>query len=481
MDTLRLSLQDVITIALDKSYTMKSNHLLVAQARETLNSTRARLQPSIMMNFKLPSYDKSFTEIQQGYGFSIYNTHTSQTVQGDLQISQRLPTNGTLSLTSSLYHREQSYLTYRDTDTTARSFHSSVRVSVNQPLFSFNTIRHDLHNARLSYEKSEHAYQRSRLELVNQVTSKFYNLYQAQRGVEIQSEDTRRQEESYQLAQRKFQAGLIPEVEALQSEVNLALSRNSLLQAERNLKSQSEDFKQYIGLELNQLIGLTVDLSYQPVEIDTLLVLRHGLANRTEIRDMQIDSIIRAVNVRQIDAQWQINGNLSAYYDLSGYSSDDLKENNLERLFRSSWEDMKDRPKNKGFTFTLSVPVWDGGVNRAAVNAAKMALTQTEYNQINQRINIVREIRSAIDAVHGAYARLEILKRSGEIAGKSYDISLHRFKNGDITAWELAEGLNKLTSAQTSFLDAFVAYRMALNDLRMKTMYDFEHHQSIVE
>ncbi len=57
------------------------------------------------------------------------------------------------------------------------------------------------------------------------------------------------------LAKKKYQAGLVPEVEALQMEVDLADSKIRLLSAQGVLGRSENAFKQLIGLELSDSVG----------------------------------------------------------------------------------------------------------------------------------------------------------------------------------------------------------------------------------
>ena len=46
--------------------------------------------------------------------------------------------------------------------------------------------------------------------------------------------------------------------------------------------------------------------------------------------------------------------------------------------------------------------------------------------------------------------------------------------NGDITSQELALNRDRLTDAKTSYLNAYIDYRLAIADLKRKTLMDFE-------
>ncbi len=98
------------------------------------------------------------------------------------------------------------------------------------------------------------------------------------------------------MAKKKYQAGLIAEVKALQMEVDLADSRNNLLSAQGALGRAENAFKRFIGLELSDSVAVQTDFDYQKIEIDQDEAIRLALANRTEIRNVHIRA--GAVDVR---------------------------------------------------------------------------------------------------------------------------------------------------------------------------------------
>jgi len=87
---------------------------------------------------------------------------------------------------------------------------------------------------------------------------------------------------------------------------------------------------------------------------------------------------------------------------------------------------------------------------------------------------VAREIRDAVYRVREAQARFEVLRKSEAVAQRSYEISLARFNNGDITSQELALDQNRLTQARQATLGAFIDYELARADLKRKTLWDFE-------
>jgi len=475
-----LTLEDAIEIALEKSYEMKVLKLSVIQARENLIAARGRFRTRAFMNFDLPDYREQLSGIQQGYGFTVYNTRGLQRFQGNLFIEQPLPTDGVVRLRSSAYHLSESFLTLTGTDTTTRRASTSLSLEFDQPLFTINRLKYGLKTAQLRFDRANRYFSRMELNIIYDVTQQFYNLYRATREREIAAMKAQLQEDAADLAQKKYDAGLIPEVEVLQMEVDLADSRSRLLQASGALKRQADNFKQLIGLELDENIAIRTDFQFESFEIDSAKAIEEGLKQRSEIRETEISLELAKMSVKEVDSRWEISGELSAFYDLSGISASELTDTGVSSLFNSSITDLRNRPRNKGVVFTLTVPLWDWGVNRAEVAAARASVTETELALTELRKTIVREIRAAINQVKEAENQLEVLKMSEERAEKSYQINTQRFENGDITSQELALDQERLTQARLAYLNAFIAYKLAIADLTRKTMYDFEKGVSLV-
>lgn len=282
-----------------------------------------------------------------------------------------------------------------------------------QPLFTVNTLKLGLEQADLSYQRSTLQLQRTELDVIFSVTQAFLNLYRATRELEIRENELEQQKQAYDLASKKFAAGLIPEVDALQTEVDLAQSQNRMFTAQTALQRQEDIFKQIIGLSLSQAVGVRTDISYQPFEIDLSQAVAFALENRSEIREARIDKRLRELDIKEVDARSSFRANISAFYDLSGVSNPELPlSTGPYDLFKSSWEDLKDRPRNKGISLTFSMPLWDSGVNRAEVAAAQARIDQAELDLENESITVQREIKDVVSRVLEARNRLEVLEKA---------------------------------------------------------------------
>jgi outer membrane protein TolC len=97
------------------------------------------------------------------------------------------------------------------------------------------------------------------------------------------------------------------------------------------------------------------------------------------------------------------------------------------------------------------------------------------------KITIEREVRDAVRNVSQSWDRVQMLIRSRKVGERSFEISLARFANGDITSVELARASDQLNQAKLSYLAAYIEYQTALADIRRKTLYDFEKKEPLVK
>ncbi len=478
----RLTLDQSIELALSGSYQARSLLLEKQRAEQSKLAAAGRFKTNAELAIDSPSFAESFSAVEVPNEPVQYNATGTTDWNGRITVRQPLPTNGALSLTSSLQQVNTStFIDETDERIRDNRFFTSLRLGLNQPLFVPNTLKLNLEQAELELERAEMQYTRTQLDVVFNVTSAFYAFHRAKRSFEIATEEVAQSDRSFQLASTKFGAGLIPEVEALQSEVDMAESRNDLLARQGALARAEEAFKIAVGLPLTEPVAVDADLNVQLIVVDDELALQHALKNRAEIRESEINYRLAEINVKETDARSTIRADLSAFYDIAGVSDPGLDYGTSSYdLFDSSLEDLRDRPNNRGVTLSLTVPMWDSGVNGAEVAAARLTLEQRSMDQEENRRRVVQAVNDAITSLREAESRLQVLERSEQLAERSYQISLARFENGEITTQDLTLDRNRLTQARESYLGAFVQYQLATAELQRQTLYDFRRGQSLV-
>ncbi|PJB01988.1 MAG: hypothetical protein CO127_01055, partial [Ignavibacteria bacterium CG_4_9_14_3_um_filter_36_18] len=226
-----LTLDEAVSIALKESYGIKSAEYSLISSQKNLEAAKLGLRTSIDMEFDVPRYSRTLaSQFNPSTGTEQFFEIGYTTFESRLMFTQPIVyTNGTFSLVGSMWRRDQ-FSAQQDIPI---DYYSNISLRLRQPLFTFNTQSANLTRAEVNMQKSQRNYTRSEKEMIYNVTAAFFQLYQAKKNVEIVKEEVNQVQTSYNTAQNKFKAGLVAEVEALQLEIDLAESKNKLLNAER--------------------------------------------------------------------------------------------------------------------------------------------------------------------------------------------------------------------------------------------------------
>jgi len=468
-----LTLEDCQHIASEKSYQMKILREDFKISEYELKSVVNRFKTQIGLDLTLPDYSENISSLQDSSGIHYFPVKQAS-YSGNLQIIQPLPTDGSIYIRSGVYH-------IRDYFENDQSVRLNTRIGLEQPLeafYSYNRLQSSLRLAELNYDMSRRRLTRTRLDVNYSISQAFFNLHLALEREKISAQTLALQKESYELAQNKFKAGVIAEVEALQMEVDLGEAQNDYDLAVTYCREQEDNLKQLLGIALHDSVKIIADLGYQLVDSDLVTALHFGLKNRLEIREREIQMKQAQINLAGLKVNQHITGSISAYYDLIGVRQED-EAVNLQTTFDNAWDEMKRRPGNRGIALSIQIPLWDWGVNQARVQAAKAEIKQAEMGLDNEKVSVERDIRAAVSRIQSSLKRLQLLEKNVMVAERSFAISKQRFSNGDINSQSLALDRNRLSQAYHSRLNALIDYKLAQADLLRKTFYDFQAKREI--
>lgn len=468
-----LNLDQSIQIAKEKSYDVLSLKQDLKISEYNLKSTTAGLKTHVDLDLTTPQYTETIRTYEDTSSISFYSVNQFS-YSGNLTINQPLVTDGNIYLRTSLSNTE-------DLNYDKRLMNLNTRLSLSQPLdafYGYNNVRSQLRQARLNYEQTQKELKRQDLNLVYNVTNSFYNLLSVQKQRELAFSNLERQQEAYTIASNKYAAGLIKEVDALQMEVDLAEAKNNYDLAMLNVVSSENQFKELIGLSLQDSVVLNMELAYKVVLVDPEKAVQLAMENRLEIREQEIQLELNQMSLKRQKAQGMVKSELTAYYEKIGISENSTKDL-LGTSLKNSAADFRIRPQNYGVGLTVRIPIIDFGENKALVRSAEARLQKNRYQQEETKRSIEREVRDLVADVTSSLKRLQLLEKNLVVAEKSFDITRARFADGDIDSQSLALERDRLNNAYTSHLSAYINYQLKLADLMRKTFYDFENERSV--
>jgi len=460
---LELTLEKSIALALDQSFAMRNATQLYIAARKSYEAQSLITGTSVDLTLRLPDYNESlsnqFNPISQRYEF--YQLQTTL-LRSNLAINQPVgATGGTLSLSGDFFKRNQLTGSTNSPDA-IRDYFSYFQVQLQQPLLTANTLKISSDQASLRLEDASSSFKRDQLDVVFGVTDAFYAAYRASQTELISAEQVKQNEESYATAKSKYGAGLIPEVDYLQSDVDLVTSKNQLLNDRREASRAQNALKLLLGLDLQSEVTLKSELQYAPISIDPKVAAEKALENRAELLNARRARDISEMDLELASSRRHVRLDLTASYGLN------RNDERVESVFQ-------DFGRTRTVALQVSVPLFDWGRHAREVEAAEAQLKSADLTFANTEQQIRQQVIDLLSRISVAESRIEVLAKSVDVAQKSYEISLERFRAGTIARNDLAQAQQRLTASKLNNLVALIDYRLGIADLTRKTLWDFEH------
>jgi outer membrane protein len=457
-----LTLDRALDIAMNNSPDIKQTELNLVRSTEMLNAREASLKSNFSLSLNPFSYDSSRTFDDF---YSLWNTNETTQSSGTFRISQPIKqTDGTLMLINRLKWQD-SYSEFRDDR--SKTFDNNLYIQYTQPIFTYNRTKMELDELELDIENSKYNFAIQTLALEQDVTQNFYNVYASKMSLDIAAEELKNSEQSYEIQKNKVEAGLLPSEELYQAELNLANSQLAVQNSKVSLEDILDTFKLLLGISIYDSIDVFTDITHKTVDVDLDKALNNGLRARMELRQFENNIQEALNNITRVAAQNEFNGDVTLTYGIIG----------TEKNFG----DMFDAPTNtKGVGLTFNIPLWDWGENDARIKAAEATVDQSQLTLEDYRNNIILAIRRVHRSLENLVIQIEIARQNIRNAQLTYDINLERYKNGDLTSMDLSLFQAQLSTANMSEVQALINYKMAVLNLKILSLWDFESGAPIV-
>ena len=458
-----LTLKSALQVSMDKSPSIRQSRLSLKRSQASLDAARARLKSKFSLSLTPLNYsnNRNFDDFSSTW----YTRETTQS-SGLFRIEQPIKwTDGTLSLINNFSWRE-SYSS--QSDKTDRTYTNDFYISLRQPIFTYNRTKLELDNLRLDLERNQLQYNIQRLSLEKQVTERFFNVYKTKKSLEIAEEDHKNKIDSYKIMENKVDAGIGKKEDLYQAELNMAKSKSELQNQRVQMEDALDNFKKLLGISIYEEITIVADVSYMPVEIDLKKAIEHGLKNRMEIRQSQIDIRNAENNLVETSSNNEFRGDLNFSYGSTGMDE--------------AFSNLYDSPdKDQQFRVTLEVPLWDWGEKESMIEASRATIDSRKLDLESKKDDIMIGIRETYRNLQNQITQIEITNQNVRLSELTYEINLERYKNGDLTSKDLNDYQNQLSREKNSKISALIQYKLYVLEMKIKSLWNFENNCSVLD
>ena len=454
-----LSLQECIDLAMQNNLQHQRNQQDLANSHVQLTAAQAPFTFGMDAFVTAPSFT-GLRDTQENVALQtrVREENTDVSYSGNLRMTQRLRHLGQFTLTSAALRRDFSSNRREDfLDYSGSTRLAYERDILGQPSeeIALKRAEHSLQSARLNFD-------RQRLQLEGQVIDDYYDLVQSVRELEIEEQRLAQSRANLELAQRKFEVGLIAEVEALRLQVEMLQAEATYDQAQTDIELRRDLLRETLGLDVWEPIEIDTDVQYEIHPIDAQRALEIGLARRTDMKRAEIFAEINELNLAEARRRNGINATFGANVSMQGRGSEiSAVSDNFER---NRW----------GVDLQITLPLIDSGQRQASISQARISLEQSRLGREQQRRLIIQQVRDATRRVHEAERQIDLRQAALEFAQRTYDVEQSRFELGLADSQQLLQAQGNLTQARINALAAVIGYQRQLKNVRLATMAELK-------
>ena len=467
---IEMTLERMVDLSLDNSYRIQNLNLSIERTQHRLNAEEARLKTNVSLDLSVPEFESSADpRWNSTLALNEIIHETTRRWEGNLSIRQPVvlfgyPTNGYLSLNNRVYRYNQ----IGDNGQSDLRYYNRYFVRYTQPLFQPNNLKNNLEEAQLNLEVAELEFYGDVVELVDDVSDDYFQLFEDAYGRLINENLVVNLQLAVDAATDVAQAFPDRALDLNQALVELANAEAQLEQSLSDFRIRAASLKTRLNIAETDSLTLDPVIMVNPVPIDVADATQFALTATPRMRQLDIQYRRSEINLDQTRGRNSFRLNLNFSYGREAADS----------YFRNVFGS----PTNTySVDVTASIPIWDGGERRERIASSEISLEQTDLRIEQAETDIVRNVENEVLNVAEFQNRALSMEQTLLLASQLSTSTLALYVEGTASMFDLLQTFR--TEAQTSdnLLDAYLGWRSSLLRIQRMTYYDFEFGVPVLE
>jgi len=404
-DTLRITLQDAVRIALSDNPTIKVAGQEIQLKKEARREAYVGLFPEANL---VGSYSRAIKKQSIAMRGEVFEMGTNNTYNGGLSIS--LPV-----FAPALY--KSISLTKTDVDLAVEQARSS------------------------------------RQDMVNQVTKAFYQLLLAQDSYKVLLKSYKQSEDNYNIVKAKYEQGSVSEYDKISAEVQMRSLKPTVVSTRNGVNLATLQPKVLMGMEAEVNVAVEGNLKDYEMSMFTRQAMPqpNNLINNSTLKKLELNALQLKQNLKLQYTNFMPT--LSASFQYMYTTMDETFK------FRNyDW-----RPYST-LGLNLTIPLFKGS-NFTKLKQTRIQMKQLEENRINTERQLTMQATSYLDNMAASTESVVSNKEAVFQAEKGRTIAEKRYEVGKGTILELNSSEVALTEAQLTYNQSIYDYLVAKADL----------------
>lgn len=436
-DTIALSLDQCIAIALDENPTIKVADMEISRVDYSKKEIIGQLLPTI-------SFDANYSR-----------TVEKQVAYMNMDAFKGLGSAGSSS---------ESESTDETQTTTKSSGNNGIKMgldnsytmgfSASMPIIAPQLWK-SLSLSNTQILQNVESARKSRLDLINQVKAAYYGLLLSEDSYNVILESYENAKFNYEVYKKKYQVGTASEYDVLRSSVAMKNIEPELAQAEIAIKQARLQLMILMGMETNIPIKATTKLAdYEATMYDNTLSLSRSIDENSDLRmlDIQTKTLKNALSVQKMSLLPTLA--LTANYNWTSSTNG------------TPFKNVKWNPYSI-VGVTLSVPIFQGGQRYSRIKQASIQVQEMKWQRENLERTLKMQVDVAIDNIQMNVKQIASTSESVTEADKAHQIMEKSFEIGAASYLDLRDSELALTRARLAYYQSIYNYLIANSNLEL--------------
>ncbi|MGI6342194.1 MAG: TolC family protein [Bacteroidales bacterium] len=302
----------------------------------------------------------------------------------------------------------------------------------------------------LAVEKSR----ANKITLINNVKKSFYSLLFTQETYNVFKKTYYKDSVNYNNIKAKFDQGVASEYDMIIAKVQMQNNIPNILQAKNMMRIAELQLKIFMGTDDDIAIAAVGSLQYYKDNTNTDLtkLIEPNLSNNSDLKqfDIQKQKAQTALEVVKLQRLPSLIGTFGYNYISQ---NDDFK-----------FRDYKWSPYSTA-GITLAIPLFNGFQRHYSIKQTEISLQQLDLQRINLKRSLQLGIKNNIGILENTLEQLETAKSTIDMAEKGYEIALKMYNTGLATIVELNSASLAITNTNLKYQNILFDYLNAQADL----------------
>lgn len=458
-----MTLFDAIELATDSSLQSFAYKNMYLSSYWEFRSFRAARLPSLSLGMTPIRYNRDIvSRYDSEHDIDVFRQQQSLYSYGNLAVKQNVDlTGGTFYVDTEL-----GYLRNLGAGDNVQFSSVPIRIGYSQSLFGFNSFKWERKIEPLKYEKAKKSLLYNMEVIAENTTSYFFTLALAQAQYELAKNNQVSSDTLYRIGVERQKIASISQADLLTLKLDAVNARNTLKNAEINLKRAMFNLASFLNMEKDAQIRVALPKYKRDLDIDVQWALECAQKHNPAILTNKQSVLEAERELERTEKNAKFSASLSASIGFNQVATD------FSGAYRNpSQQDV--------VSVGLTIPLLDWGVNKGKVNMARNNLKVTQIEVQQNELSLEQDVIMTISDFSIQQDLIASAEEALELAETAYEITKQRFLIGKADLNSLTLSQNRRESAQNNYISALNNYWQGYFKIRKMTLYDFERKQAL--